>query len=42
MSPLLPALFPCTELEFEAAAAKLGPGVEIFTLKPLVFLGLWV
>lgn len=42
MSPLLPALFPCTEFGFEAGAAKLGLRVEIFTLKPLVFLGLWV
>lgn len=42
LSSVPPALFPCTAFGFEAAAAKLGPGLEILTLKPLAFLGLWV
>lgn len=39
MNFFLPALFPCTGLGFEAAAAEWGLRLEILTLKPPVFLG---
>lgn len=42
MSFFVPALLSCTRFGFEAAAAEWGLGLKILTLKPPVFLSLWV
>lgn len=42
MNFFVPALLSCKRFGFEAAAAEWGLGLKILTLKPPVFLSLWV